>query len=299
MAILQEKAETLPGEGEVYAASPTDFKAFWPEIKSSYAFRNRRDFLAFMRENHGRIYCLYRKEVELPPFVLVGDWRNHSDIRALLQVKAEPWEREALIRGASEACLAEGTRCLITRPLPDREAEEYASWGFRPFCTVVLLEKTLRRESFPQEPDGASIGHFRGRDLEEVLETDAAAFEDFWRLDRRTLSRIAESCLRNVFLVAKQGNRICGYVIGGANGRLGYLQRLGVHPRFQGQGLGECLARRLLRALQLMGATLVSVNTQEDNLPALSLYRKLGFRETGEKRFILQFPARESPGSRR
>jgi ribosomal-protein-alanine N-acetyltransferase len=252
-----------------------------------------------MRENHGRIYCLPRRDVPLPPFVLVGDWRSHSDTRALWQVKAEPRDREALIRGASKACLAEGAERLVTRPLSDLEAREYASWGFQPYCRVVLLEKALRGEPLPRETEGIRISHFRGRDLEEVLKTDAAAFEDFWRLDRQTLVRISGSCLRNVFLVARHGSRIYGYVIGGANGRLGYLQRLGVHPEFQGRGLGESLAGRLLHVLQIMGAALVSVNTQEDNLPALSLYHKLGFRETGEKRFILQLTSRELPGSGR
>jgi len=299
MAILQDKAETSAGREEVLAAAPADFKAFWPEIRNSLIFRNRRDFRAFMNENHGRIYCLPRRDASLPPFVLVGDWRSRSETRALWVVRAEPRDKEALVRGVSEACLAEGTQRLVTRPLSHGEAEEYASWGFRTQCGVVLLEKALCGVPFPREIEDIRIIHFRHKYLYEVLKTDEAAFEDFWRLDRRTLERISESCLRNVFLIAKHGSRVCGYAIGGANGRLGYLQRLGVHPEFQGRGLGESLAGRLLRSLQVMGAALVSVNTQEDNFSALSLYHKLGFRETGEKRFILQITSRELPGCAR
>ncbi len=285
--------------GGVYAASPAEIRSFWPEIRKGYLFRSRRDFLAFMRENRGRIYCLHREGPSLPPFALVGDWRSRSPTRALWQLRAEPRDREELVRGAWEACLAEGAERLVTRPLGREEAREHASWGFRPFCRVTLLEKALREEPPPVRREDVRICRFHGRDLVEVLNTDAAAFEDFWRMDRRTLARVSGSCLRNVFLVARRGNRICGYAIGGANGRLGYLQRLGVHPEFQGQGLGESLARCLLRALHIMGASLVSVNTQEDNLPALSLYRKLDFRETGEKRFILQITARDLPESGR
>lgn len=299
MVAIQERVESLTEEGEIRIAPPTAYKSFWPEIRGSYNFRNRRDFLTFMQQNHGRILYLPHRDRPFPPFVLVGDWRSRSDISALWHVRAAEGDREKLVREASEMCLREGAERFVTRPVGEREAEEYAEWGFTPFCRVVFLEKTLRREPDPSEPEGVRVNHFRRKDLTEVLEVDVEAFEDFWRLDTRTLERISESCLRNVFLVARWENRVCGYAVGGTNGRLGYLQRLGVHPLFQGKGVGELLAGRLLRILQVMGASLVSVNTQEDNLPAISLYHKLGFRETGERRFIMQRTSPEAPRGRR
>lgn len=296
MAILPEKLEDLAGQGTVSEAPPEMYRRFWPEIRRGYYFRSRRDYLLFMRESNGRIFFIPRPDRMVPPFLLVGDWRSRSHTRALWEVRAEGREKAALVREASEACLAEGARRVVTRPLAEAEAAEYRSWGFESLCRVVLLEKILRRESRCREPEGVNIRPFRRRELEEVMEADALAFDDFWSLDPRTLARVSESCARNVFLVARCRDRLCGYIIGGANGQLGYLQRLGVHPDYRGRGVGESLAGRFLRALQAMGATLVSVNTQEDNLAALSLYHKLGFRETGEKRVLLQRTPRERPG---
>ncbi|MGQ9476528.1 MAG: GNAT family N-acetyltransferase [Actinomycetota bacterium] len=297
MAAIPQRVEVFADQGTVVEAPPEMYRSFWPEIRRGFYFRNRRDYLSFMRENHGRIFFFPLRNRLVPPFALVADWRSHSRTRTLWEVRAEGREREILVREASEICIAEGAERLVTRPLPEAEATEYESWGFEPFCEVVLLEKILCRESCPRLPERTRIRHFRRRDLEKVLELDALAFDDFWRLDRRTLARVSGSCLWNAFLVAECGDHLCGYAIGGGNGRLGYLQRLGVHPRFQGRGLGLSLATRLLSSLQAMGATLVSVNTQDDNLAALSLYHKLGFRETGEKRIILQRTNRKIPGS--
>lgn len=189
---------------------------------------------------------------------------------------------------ASQVCLEEGAERFITRPLCEEEAEEFSSWGFLPFVRVVVLEKELRGRPGPlMELQGVRLRHFRSGDLARVLQIDAAAFDDFWSLDRRTLRNVANSCHNNVFLVATRGGDTLGYVVGGVNGRLAYLQRLGVHPSEQGKGVGAMLSSGILRYFQALGATLVSVNTQEGNRTALSLYHKLGFIETGDRRCIM------------
>ena len=44
-------------------------------------------------------------------------------------------------------------------------------------------------------------------------------------------------------------------------------------------GLGRLLTERLLKALRRRGAARIYLEVQADNLPAISLYRKLGFRD--------------------
>jgi len=277
------------GTGEdVVPASPSSCKAFWPHLKDSHLFHNRRDFLAFMRTHNGRIFFLAESAAASQPFVLVGNWRSRSDISALWYVRALGGERKRLVLRASEACLEEGAERFVTRPLAEGEAEEFRSWGFLPLVRVVILEREFRGKPGPlPEVEGVRLHRFRARDLDEVLEVDASAFDDFWSLDRRTLRAVSNSCSRNVFLLAKRRGKTLGYAVGGVNGRLAYLQRLGVHLSQQGKGLGEVLASGMLRAFHALGANLVSVNTQEDNLPALSLYHKLGFKESGDSRHIM------------
>lgn len=284
--------------GDVVPASPASFRAFWPLLRDSHLFRNRRDFLAFMGSHNGRIFLLSLHGHPASPFVLTGNWRCRCDISALWYTRAWGEERRRLVLHACEACLEEGAESFITRPLCEEEAEEFSSWGFRTLARVVVLEKELcGRPEPPTWLRGVRLRRFRPGDLSRVLQVDAEAFDEFWSLDRRTLRNVAESCHSNVFLVAAKGDETLGYAVGGVNGRLAYLQRLGVHPSEQGKGVGEMLSSGMLCAFRALGAALVSVNTQEDNQRALSLYHKLGFKETGDRRYIMCRDRRGGPRS--
>jgi ribosomal protein S18 acetylase RimI-like enzyme len=62
--------------------------------------------------------------------------------------------------------------------------------------------------------------------------------------------------------------------------RLGAIQNLGVVPGYRGMGLGEALLLKALRGFQLAGATRVYLEVTAQNVPAVRLYRKHGFRST-------------------
>jgi ribosomal protein S18 acetylase RimI-like enzyme len=264
------------------------FRTFWPDVRGGYFFRHRRAFLDFMQKEGWKIFYLPDSPFSRPPFVLVGNWRARKDITALWHIKAEGNDRRSLVSAAVQDCFSEGTEKVITKLLNEREAEEFAQWNFHIACKIALLERYLRTDILlPTEKGDLRIMPFKKKALDDVLRVDASAFDDFWRLDADTLEAIASSCVHNVFLLARNGGETLGYAIGGANDRIAYLQRLGVHARHQGQGVGECLVAGILRALKRLGATTVMVNTQEDNLSALNLYRSMGFHETADSRYIM------------
>lgn len=289
------------GNREVIPVHPATFKEFWPEVRNSYSFRNRRQFLDFMITNRGRIFVLPDPSLAYRPFVMTGNWRSRSDITAIWYLHARgSRERERLVVAASEICLQEGSERVVTRPLDPYEAQEYGAWGFTTLHRIVILEKRMTKSPpRPPEGEGVRVVRFRRNDLAEVLSLDGEAFDDFWRMDRPTMERVASSCMRNVFLLAKRGEEALGYAIGGVNEWIGYLQRLGVRPDCRRLGVGETLLAHLLRRLYALGAFTVSVNTQEDNLPARNLYQKLGFKETQDRRYIMERSAAERPGSGR
>lgn len=272
----------------VEEAPPESFKSFWPEVGRGYFFRSKQHYLDFMRSCGGRIYSLQGHKGSIPPFVLVGNWRSRGDITALWHLKGLGTVRGLLVGEAAERSFENGTRLFVTRPLGEGEAGEFEGWGFTPLYRIVLLERRSRRMQETLEPTSeVELIHFRKRYLEDVLELDSTAFDDFWKLDARTLNAVATSCSRNVFLLARDRGRLAGYAIGGTNGRFGYLQRLGVRAGRQGEGIGEALSLRLIDALTAMGAHVICVNTQEENDAARSLYRKLGFEEIPERRLIM------------
>jgi [ribosomal protein S18]-alanine N-acetyltransferase len=282
--------ETAAPEGPaVIRAKPEMFKALWPEVRGSYFFHHRRTYLDFLQYQGGKIFYLGIRHRYGLPFILVGNWRDREDITAIWHIGAYGSDKKILVLGAARACFDEGSERMITKLLDEAEATEYQGWGFETACKIVLLEKQLYRES-PPDPgiEGLRVTHFRKKDLDDVLRVDATAFDDFWRLDARTIEAIASSCTHNTFLLARRGGETLGYAMGGNNGRLGYLQRLGVDGSYQGRGIGELLASHLLHALYRTGAGVVMVNTQEDNATALNLYHSMGFSPMPARRFIMQ-----------
>jgi ribosomal protein S18 acetylase RimI-like enzyme len=291
--IVDPEADNLESP-RVIRAHPSMFKAFWPEVKGGYFFRSRRMYLDFLHNQGGKVFYLLGTSTPKPPFILIGNWRDREDIAAIWHIKARGDEKERLVLGAARECLDEGAEMLVSRLLDEREAREFGRWGFGEACKIILLEKQLREEPAPpRQKNGIEIVHFKKKAMDTVLKVDAAAFDDFWKLDARTFEAIAQSCYHNVSLLARREGEILGYIIGGSNGRLAYLQRLGVDLRHQGQGVGEFLAASLLHDLNRHGATVVMVNTQAYNQAALNLYHSLGFSIIPGDRFIMRYPYRE------
>lgn len=280
------------GVSGISRAEPPSFKYFWPEVKNTFYFRSRRAYLDLLRNEDGKLFYISGTSAAIPPFILIGKWRDRDDIAAIWHLKARGDEKRRLVLSSAKESLCRGTKNIVTKLLNQEEAEEFSSWGFETICRIVLLEKPLyEAPKVSRNNTGARITNFRKRDMEEVLKLDAAAFDNFWKLDAHTLGIIASSCTDNAFILARKGKKISGYAVGGVSGGLGYLQRLGVEPDHQGSGLGKLLASGITKLLYRMGASLVLVNTQEDNQAALKLYRDLGFLEKQGRKHIMQYPA--------
>jgi ribosomal protein S18 acetylase RimI-like enzyme len=56
-----------------------------------------------------------------------------------------------------------------------------------------------------------------------------------------------------------------------------------VIAEFRGQGIGNALLRSVLESAKARGLTRIELTVREKNLPALTLYRKVGFRVEGIK----------------
>lgn len=60
----------------------------------------------------------------------------------------------------------------------------------------------------------------------------------------------------------------------------GFLLFVAVDNNFRGKKYGEALVKHALKAMADRGAKQIQLNTRIDNVPAQSLYKKMGFTET-------------------
>lgn len=183
---------------------------------------------------------------------------------------------------------ADGRSGALTPALGVTEQTAFRTAGFVEHERLLLLGRSVR--DLPIVADHpARLRRARHRDLVSVLAVDALAFDSFWTFDADALRDARLATPRARYRVAVVDGRVVGYHITGAGGRLGYLQRLAVHPDLHGRGIGTALVVDALDWCRRRGCQQVLVNTQESNLRAYALYRHLGFEDEPTGLAVLSF----------
>jgi ribosomal protein S18 acetylase RimI-like enzyme len=81
----------------------------------------------------------------------------------------------------------------------------------------------------------------------------------------------------NTCFVAAQDDQIVGTVLGGSDGRRGYLYHLAVHADCQKQGIGNALVQACLDALQAQGIEKCHIFVIADNREGLKFWQNAGW----------------------
>jgi ribosomal protein S18 acetylase RimI-like enzyme len=204
----------------------------------------------------------------------VAAWHGRSDVASVaLRCRGAPSVRE--IELMIDELRAAGYRAVLTNALAPGTSLPFVDCGF-----VVRGRLHLLSLDFSLRPGSAATRRTRratAADRDSMLAVVAAAFDEFWKLDAVGLDQAARATPRS-HLRVDRADPIGGYGLFGRAERVGYVQRLAVHPRAQGDGLGDALLRDGLRWMRLRGARTAYVNTQDDNARALNLYERAGFR---------------------
>jgi ribosomal protein S18 acetylase RimI-like enzyme len=125
-----------------------------------------------------------------------------------------------------------------------------------------------------------------------LLAIDAAAFTVFWRFDENGMKEALQATGNSDTLVIRDAEGgAAGFAIVGYGTAVAYLQRVAVHPKWQGQGMGRSLLRAAARRARKNGAKIMLLNTQYDNNPAIRLYEDEGFSVLPEPLSLLRFDA--------
>jgi ribosomal protein S18 acetylase RimI-like enzyme len=153
--------------------------------------------------------------------------------------------------------------------------------GFTSHQEIVMLEWDGLSPVDPVLPTGVSIRGMAAADLPAVAELDAVAFEPIWQNSLAALRGAFPQAM--LATVAESAGAVIGYQITTRNPFGAHLARLAVLPQAQRRGVGRALVEDLVRQLVRQNVARLTVNTQSDNLTSLSLYRRIGFRTTGER----------------
>jgi ribosomal protein S18 acetylase RimI-like enzyme len=232
------------------------------------------------------------------PFLILE--KNH-DIEAVLACPADPpgvaWVR--LFAVASRTSPSWTWNILFERALswfseqPERSmivALGLQDWfgdllmmnGFVHHQDIIVLSFDGKIPATPLPQPGLSLRPMQPSDLPAVTQVDNQAFEDIWCLSLDDLSRAYERSTYKT--VMEKDGVVIGYQMSGVSGFNAHLARLAVDPAVQRGRIGFRLVQDVLHHfIEVLGTWGVTLNTQGNNQASLALYKKMGFRLTGDK----------------
>lgn len=115
-------------------------------------------------------------------------------------------------------------------------------------------------------------------DIDQIAELEKLCFADPWSVS--AFSYELNNPL-SLWLVAVEGDTVAGYV--GSQTVMGEsdMMNVAVAPEYRRQGIAEQLIIDLIRQLNDRNSKSLALEVRQSNLPAISLYEKLGFVQVG------------------
>ena len=125
----------------------------------------------------------------------------------------------------------------------------------------------------------------------QIAELEKICFSDPW--SERSIASELENKLA-FWLVATEGETVAGYIGSQTVMDETDMMNVAVHPDFRRQGVAEALVNGLVEQLQAMGSHCLTLEVRASNVPAISLYEKLGFTEIGRRKNYYRNPREDA-----
>jgi mycothiol synthase len=162
--------------------------------------------------------------------------------------------------------------------------------GFTRVRTVIQMRRSLT-DPIPEIDPNIPIRSFLpGIDNHAWLELNNRSFtshpeQSNWS-ERDLEIRTKESWFNpSGFLISEIDNQLAGFcwtkVHGGDHDPIGEIYVMGVHPKFQGRGIGRAVTIAGLKHLRYQGIFSAMLYVDEKNGAAIKLYKSVGFTEWG------------------
>jgi ribosomal-protein-alanine N-acetyltransferase len=129
-------------------------------------------------------------------------------------------------------------------------------------------------------------------DLPEIMEIEIDSFPTPWSEN----SFLYELKYKDVasLMVARHDRQLLGYVCYWIIFKEIHIMNLAVHKAFRRQGIGETLIRTVLKEARDKGGERATLEVRASNLPAISLYQKLGFTRTAIRHNYYDVPREDA-----
>ena len=118
------------------------------------------------------------------------------------------------------------------------------------------------------------------KDVPAIAELEKICFSDPW--SENSIASELDNRL-SYWLVAEDNGKIAGYVGSQSVLDAADMMNLAVSPNYRQQGVGQALVNGLVQHLQQNNVIALLLEVRVSNIPAISLYEKLGFVQVGRR----------------
>ena len=127
--------------------------------------------------------------------------------------------------------------------------------------------------------------------VKAVAELEKICFSDPWS-ENSVASELKNKLA--LWLVAEEEGKVAGYIGSQTCTDESDVMNVAVHPDFRRRGIAETLVNALVEELSAIGSRCLTLEVRAFNVPAISLYEKLGFAQIGRRKNYYRNPREDA-----
>jgi len=216
-----------------------------------------------------------------------GHWGDEIEWLAVSESPNQKLIEKALVREIEKHVKSGAVFTVVDAESP--KINEWIERGYKPEGGLYHMVARLDGlKPLPKVPEGILIRSLKPEEEKELVEAVNAGFGwerlkkgviQKWKIECPPFSeewiQVAEIKNKIVSVVASRPDVEYNEFFGGKRGYLGPAATL---PEYRGKNLASALARRTMNFLFEKGMDSVALYTSEENIPSVTLLRKLGFK---------------------
>ena len=125
----------------------------------------------------------------------------------------------------------------------------------------------------------------------QIAELEKICFSDPWS-EKSIASELNNELA--FWLTAVEGEQVAGYIGSQTVMDESDMMNVAVHPDFRRKGIAEAMVNALVEALKSKGSRCLTLEVRASNVPAITLYEKLGFSEIGRRKNYYRNPREDA-----